>query len=51
MWNVHLSSERTIIKTNLVERTGIQVIVERKISQVKGIVLREKRNLPMVVKV
>jgi hypothetical protein len=51
MWNVHLSSERTIIETNLVERTGNQVIVERKLSQVKRIVLREERNLPMVVKV
>jgi hypothetical protein len=50
VWNVHLSSERTIIE-NLVERTGIQVIVERKLSQVKRIVLREERNLPMVVKV
>jgi hypothetical protein len=51
MWKEHLSSERTIIETNLVERTGIQVIVERKLSQVKRIGRQEEKNLPMVVKV
>jgi len=50
---VHLSSERTITGTraNLVERTGNQVIVERKLSRMRKIALREGRNLPTVVKV
>jgi len=48
---VHLSSERTIIKINLAERTGIQVIVERKVFPERAIVLKEEKNLPTVVKV
>jgi hypothetical protein len=51
MWKEHLSSERTIIETNSVERTGNQVIVERKVFPERAIVLKEEKNLPTVVKV
>jgi len=50
VWNVHLSSERTIIEINLVGRTENQVIVERKVFPKRAIVLREEKNLPTVVK-
>jgi hypothetical protein len=48
---VLLSSERTIIETSLVERTGNQVIVERKVFPERAIVLREEKNLPTAARV
>jgi hypothetical protein len=51
MWKGHLSSERTIIETNSVERTGNQVIVERKVFPEREIVLREEKNLPTAARV
>jgi len=48
---VHLSSERTIIETNLVERTENQVIVERKVFPERAIVLKEEKNLPTAARV
>ena len=51
VWNELLASERIRTGTDLVERTGNPVIVERKVSPERVIVLREEKNLPTVVKV
>ena len=51
VWNKHLSSERTKIERNLVEKIENPAIIEREFFPERKTVLKEEKNLPMVVKV